>query len=718
MSDRVERLLAGLDLRQRVGQLNQRLLGWEAVDRRNGRWQLTDTARAEIDRWSGLGAIYGLMRADAWSGRSWRNGITPDDRAEVVDLVQSAVRAANPAGIAALVVEEAPHGHQALGGTVLPQNLALGATWDPALVEEASAAVAGELAASGVDLALVSGLDVLRDGRWGRSEECFTEDPFLAAELVAAVVRGMQGPDRGRLGRDGVGVVLKHLAAQGEATGGRNGQSAIIGDRDLREIHLPPAVAGIRAGAVGMMAAYNDIDGVPCCANPWLLGEWLRAEQGFDGIVMADGLAVDQLLPLAGTIPDAGRLALLSGVDLSLWDEGFTTLVTTAERDQRVAEAVEAACRRVLRLKERLGLLPGDRDTPAGRERIALRAGLPDALARTEALSARLAAGALVPLAGTIPTAALCDPAARVLVTGPNADDVECFLGDYVAPLPPGRFRSVRAELAARIPGTVLAADADPATATVVLAVLGGTSHRSYADDFDANGAAAATRASCGEGVDLAGLALPDDQEAGLDRVLARTSASLVSVVVAGRPHVLTGVLARSTATLWAGYAGPFGPQAVVAALLGEASPPGRLPCTLPRSSGVVPVRHHDRWSPDRRYRDEPEPVLLPFGHTATGHPLHAELVEQGDRLRVRIQVTGGAHDTGIGLPLYVRRRGGPVLPRQRELIGLHRVRVPAGRTVEVGIDLTREQVLPAPGAGPRSAELLVGDLVVGRITA
>ena len=137
-------------------------------------------------------------------------------------------------------------------------------------------------------------------------------------------------------------MVLKHLAAQGEAVGGRNGQSAVLGPHDLHEIHLPPVAAGVRAGALGFMAAYNDIDSVPCCANPWLLKDYLRDQLGFDGIVMADGLAVDRLEDMAGSIPAAGRAALLAGVDVSLWDEGFARLEEYVD-DEQVAAAVDTA---------------------------------------------------------------------------------------------------------------------------------------------------------------------------------------------------------------------------------------------------------------------------------------------------------------------------------------------------------------------------------------
>ena len=323
----VDRLIDSMSFTQKVGQLNQRLFGWKSVERNAaGRLVASDELKQEIDRWGGLGALYGLLRADPWSGQHWGNGIRPEERPEAVAVVQQTVLERGAHGIGVLLSEEAPHGHQALGGAVLPTNLGLGATFDSQGVQEAEAAVAAELAASGIHIALVSGLDIARDPRWGRCEECFGEDPLMASRMCEAIVTGMQGEHRSKVGRGGVAVVLKHLAAQGEAVGGRNGQSAVLGPHDLHEIHLPPVAAGVRAGALGFMAAYNDIDSVPCCANPWLLEDYLRDQLGFDGIVMADGLAVDRLEDMAGSIPAAGRAALLAGVDVSLWDEGFARL--------------------------------------------------------------------------------------------------------------------------------------------------------------------------------------------------------------------------------------------------------------------------------------------------------------------------------------------------------------------------------------------------------
>lgn len=181
---------AALPLRSRIGQVNQRLKGWEAVRWVDGAPRVTDVLRAEVDRWGGLGALYGVLRADPWSAVRWENGIPPERSAEAYAAVQEHVTRYGD-GLPVLFVEEAPHGLMALGGTTLPVNLALGAGMDVALTEELGALVAAEARARGTHVALVSGLDVLRDPRWGRAEECFSEDPALAATLVEATVRGI-----------------------------------------------------------------------------------------------------------------------------------------------------------------------------------------------------------------------------------------------------------------------------------------------------------------------------------------------------------------------------------------------------------------------------------------------------------------------------------------------------------------------------------------------
>lgn len=714
----VDRLIDSMSFTQKVGQLNQRLFGWKSVERNAaGRLVASDELKQEIDRWGGLGALYGLLRADPWSGQHWGNGIRPEERPEAVAVVQQTVLERGAHGIGVLLSEEAPHGHQALGGAVLPTNLGLGATFDSQGVQEAEAAVAAELAASGIHIALVSGLDIARDPRWGRCEECFGEDPLMASRMCEAIVTGMQGEHRSKVGRGGVAVVLKHLAAQGEAVGGRNGQSAVLGPHDLHEIHLPPVAAGVRAGALGFMAAYNDIDSVPCCANPWLLEDYLRDQLGFDGIVMADGLAVDRLEDMAGSIPAAGRAALLAGVDVSLWDEGFARLEEYVD-DEQVAAAVDTALRRVLELKAMFGLLPED-----GADTAAIA--MPDADAIAQATAdgreqAKRMAREAITLINDGRSAVTLDSirgvltdaqAGPVIVAGPFADDFGCFLGDYTAPLPADEQSSIYRQLVARLGKDRVCLAAKPsdvsadrwASAAAVVFVCGSTSERSYDSEFDDNGAAKAVAeygATCGEGVDLSDIRLPWHQDEMLDEVVALTTAPVVSVVVCGRAHVLTHVIGQSAVTIWVGYAGQYGPQAVADVLIDGAGLPGRLPVTLPAHPAAIPVRYNDRQSAAHVYKDAAEPVLREFGYGAgslagvTFSGMHADAESRANEVLVQVSAHAGDHKTAGSVNLFAHVSGGRRIPRLAVLVDSVALTLEAGESHAVSFSVPFERLM------------------------
>ncbi|RHD45059.1 beta-glucosidase [Bifidobacterium longum] len=714
----VDRLIDSMSFTQKVGQLNQRLFGWKSVERNAaGRLVASDELKQEIDRWGGLGALYGLLRADPWSGQHWGNGIRPEERPETVAVVQQTVLERGAHGIGVLLSEEAPHGHQALGGAVLPTNLGLGATFDSQGVQEAEAAVAAELAASGIHIALVSGLDIARDPRWGRCEECFGEDPLMASRMCEAIVTGMQGEHRSKVGRGGVAVVLKHLAAQGEAVGGRNGQSAVLGPHDLHEIHLPPVAAGVRAGALGFMAAYNDIDSVPCCANPWLLEDYLRDQLGFDGIVMADGLAVDRLEDMAGSIPAAGRAALLAGVDVSLWDEGFARLEEYVD-DEQVAAAVDTALRRVLELKAMFGLLPED-----GADTAAIA--MPDADAIAQATAdgreqAKRMAREAITLINDGRSAVTLDSirgvltdaqAGPVIVAGPFADDFGCFLGDYTAPLPADEQSSIYRQLVARLGKDRVCLAAKPsdvsadrwASAAAVVFVCGSTSERSYDSEFDDNGAAKAVAeygATCGEGVDLSDIRLPWHQDEMLDEVVALTTAPVVSVVVCGRAHVLTHVIGQSAVTIWVGYAGQYGPQAVADVLIDGAGLPGRLPVTLPAHPAAIPVRYNDRQSAAHVYKDAAEPVLREFGYGAgslagvTFSGMHADAESRANEVLVQVTAHAGDHKTAGSVNLFAHVSGGRRIPRLAVLVDSVALTLEAGESHAVSFSVPFERLM------------------------
>ncbi|MFD2796557.1 glycoside hydrolase family 3 protein [Promicromonospora vindobonensis] len=718
---------ASLPRATRIGQVNQRLKGWEAVRWVDGAPRVTDVLRREVDRWGGLGAIYGVLRADPWSAVHWGNGIPPERSAEAYAAVQDHVTAYGD-GIPVLFVEEAPHGLMALGGTTVPVNLALGAGMDAALTEELGAAVAAEARARGTHVALVSGLDVLRDPRWGRAEECFSEDPALAALLVAATVRGMQGTTsvRDPIDTQHVAVVAKHLAAQGAGIGGRNGSGAPVGRRELGETHLRPAHAAARVGVAGYMAAYNDVDGIPCSANEALLTGTIREQWGWDGIVMADGTAIDRLRDSSPDPATAAALALRAGVDLSLWDEAFTHLDEAIDRGLVAEATLDRAADRVLALKCRLGLfgepvagVPVERDVVALADRAARQAVV------------------LVDDGGLLPLRA----GATLAVVGPNADDLEAQLGDYTPPrpVPDAGASTVRSALVARFgadsvryargsdlrgplddPGALDDVRAACSGANVCVAVLGGSSRRTYEDEFADNGAVKgpASDTTNGEGVDLSSVAIAAAQLA-VVRAARESGTPVIGVVVDGRPRVLSELRTLVDALVVVPFPGPRGGEAVAAALCDGAAS-GRLPATFPAADGVLPVAHDERLETARGYVDAEVGQALRFG-TAQVDGVTVRLVGAapsvgaatlaepstspgrrpstgsgggGAVAHLAVAVTNAtADDVSLSVPLYGRRHEPGVRPRRRQLLAVQRATVPAGSTSTIPFELGLDEL-------------------------
>ncbi|MEV8225117.1 glycoside hydrolase family 3 N-terminal domain-containing protein [Streptomyces sp. NPDC079167] len=731
VTDRVRDLLSRMTLTEKVGQVNQRMYGWHAYERTPSGHRLTDAFRAEVAAYDGMGALYGLQRADPWSGVTAETGIGAADGARVSDAVQRHVVENTRLGIPVLLVEEMPHGVQALDGTVLPVNLAVGATWNPELYEEAAALAAGQLRARGGHVALVSALDLVRDPRWGRAEECFGEDPYLAARFTEALVRGVQGPAGDRIGRDRAAVVLKHFAGQGATVGGRNSAATELGARELHEIHLVAALAGVRAGAAGLMAAYNEFDGVPCAASRHLLTGILRERWGFGGLVMADGLAIDRLVRMAGDPAAAGALALRAGTDLSLWDDCYPRLAEAVRRGLVDEATLDTAVGRVLALKFRLGLF----EDPYTGARVTDPA-------RVEELSERLARESVTLLEHDGVTLPLADrPIGTVAVIGPNADSVPQQIGDYTAPQRPGTGGSVLAGLRAAAPaGTDVTyargcgliggdrselpeAVALASAADVAVLVLGGSSARESGTRFDANGAAVVASGNpvemtCGEGVDLAGLSLPEGQAALLDAVVA-TGTPVVVVLVQGRPHALPDLTGRAAAVLSAWYPGPWGGRAVADVLFGRSDPQGRLPVSVPRSAAQLPVFYNVKDHGYRGYVDQPATARHAFGHglsyttVAYGTPrlsvrsLAADRFDGPAPLICTVRVTNtGARPVRETVQLYVRRvLGGSSWPRVRELRGFARVELAPGESTEVAFPLDAAALASYTYAGEWAVE-------------
>ncbi len=700
---RAKDLLDRLNVKEKVGQLNQSLYGFRSFDLEDGEAKLTEEFHAACKEFGGLGTLYGLYRADPWTERSFDNGL---DRRQMVSLyneVQEAVMSASRFKIPALFSQEAPHGPNQLDGYLLPVNLAAGAAFNPELYQKACKVAGEELRESGVHLALVAMLDVLRDPRWGRSEECYSEDPYLSSLYAAAGTKGyMEG---------GTDVVAKHFAAQGEGTGGVNASSARIGERELREIHVPPMAAAAKAGAMGVMAAYNEIDGVFCHANPWLLKTLLRDELGFKGIVMADGIAIDNLNLVTGDVVESAKLALESGVDMSLWDEAFTRLEEAVERHPDLLERLDEACLRILELKFSSGLF----DNPLLKiDEVKIY----DVNEHPEALD--LARESIVLLKNENSVLPLNEDEIKTLaVIGPHVRDIYTLCGDYSPYLDPKRYSSIADRLAER--ATVLVEEGSgirnrnpealehakelASQADAVVLTLGGSSSRFGESVFMANGALAGTvgDVDCGEGVDVGDISLSPAQLELFDlmqKVTTEKSIPLIVVVIGGRPYAIPEVAEHADALLYSFYPGPDGGLAIADVLYGLA-PSGRLPVTLPRSTAQLPIHYNHKTSYKPRYADQEATPLFEFGAGITYSTFELESAELSkDEIRAdeTVMLSVKMKNTGLvdaaAVPqLYTRRGRSTVVPRIRELKAFEKVFIPAGETKTIELTLAADDL-------------------------
>lgn len=700
VQERVEDLLGRMSLQEKVGQLNQRLYGFAAYEREGDTITLTEETVREAERFQGLGVVYGLYRADPWSGRTEETGLTGRLAARAYNLLQRCAIEHSPHGIPMLLSSECPHGHQALSGYLLPVNLAVGATFDPQLFEQAASVAGKQLKAMGVNLALVSMLDVLRDPRWGRSEECFGEDPYLCSRFAEAAVKGIQ--------KEGVPVVAKHFCAQGEGTGGVNASAARIGERELREIHLPPARAAVRAGAKGIMAAYNEIDGVYCHVNKKLLTDTLRGEFGFEGIVVADGMALNRLREMTGDDVLSSKLAIEAGVDVSLWDQVFPRLTEAVESGVLKEEVIDRAVRRVLTLKFEQGLF----ENPYLPETEEWSTYTPKNYPETEELAR--ASAVLLKNSGVLPFSASVK---RIVVLGPNADDIYRQLGDYTPPVSEEESSTLLSGLR-KLSGErkVTSVPYGPLTeekkaelqklcgeADVIVMALGGSSSRYEGAVFDDNGAAVVKgelKMDCGEGMDVSNLSLPGDQDAWF-HLAEQSGKPVVTVLIGGRPYAAAKIEEKSAAVLTCFYPGPMGGIAIAKLLYGEDSPSGRLPVSVPASAGALPAYYNPKKSYDAmKYCDGNRKPLHCFGD-GIGYgkivygPMELTVDREASSVTIRVEAKNEGERADYAVPqIYLHDIKASTVRRVRELKAFQKERLAPGERKNMTLTLSREAFL------------------------
>jgi beta-glucosidase len=637
-------------------------------------------------------------------------GATNLEPAEVVKFVNQIQRylvERTRLGVPAMIHEECLAGYMGLGATNFPQPIAMASTWDPDLVRRVACAIGSDMKKVGAHQGLAPVVDVVRDPRWGRTEESFGESPYLVARMGVAYIEGIQ--------ENGVVATTKHFVAYGASEGGKNWAPSIVAFRELREVFMLPFEAAVKcANVLSVMNAYSEIDGVPCACSEELLSDVLRKEWGFKGIVVSDYFAVDVLRSYHRIAKDKGqaaKLALQAGIDIELPRiDCYYELKKLVEAGELSESALDEAVYRVLLMKFQLGLF----EQPY----VEACASLP----KHDDLALEVARKSIVLLKndGILPL----KKNTKVALVGPNAKSVRNMFGDY------SYYTHIRALLDTANLGSINApsfnlkrleeivnkelqrvmsvydalksegVDVEWAEGCGVLEGDESTIREAVnlAEKCDVIVAVMGDRSgltkdcTSGESRDSANLRLPGLQER-LLLELAKTHKPIVLVLLTGRPYALGSVEDKVNAILEAWLPAEAGGQAIVDVLLGRVNPSGRLPISFPRSAGQIPVFHYvkpsggrSHWHKD--YVDEPIEPLYPFGHGLSytkfeysNFHIESKRVPTAGEIVLKVDVKNvGDREGEEVVQLYVGREYGSVTRPVKELKGFARVHLEPGQ--------------------------------------
>ena len=634
-----------------------------------------------------------------------------EDSIRYVNALQAWARSTR-LGIPVMTHEESLHGLAALDATSFPQAIGLASTWDPNLVRDVNDYIAAEVSARGVTQVLSPVVDVARDPRWGRIEETFGEDPYLVAEMGVAAVEGLQGVGRDRkLAPGQVMATLKHMTGHGQPESGTNIAPAQISERTLREMFFPPFKEVVERTAIdAVMASYNEIDGIPSHSSRWLLHDILREEWGFEGAVVSDYFAIEEMVSrhkIAAEIPDAAKLALDAGVDIDFPDGAAFRNLGKLLADGKVALAqIDEAVERILTMKFNAGLFEQPFVTDSAP---ALASNGPEGVA----LARKAAEKSLVLLKndGVLPLSLPASGAKpTIAVIGPNADVAR--LGGYygiprntVSPLE--GIRSLVGERATIVhaPGVNITENddwwedevvlADPAEnrrmiAQAVEAARGADTILLFIGDTEQT-----SREGWGDNHlgDRTSLDLVGEQNE-LFAALKALGKPIVAVLVNGRPPSYLSVDGEANAVLETWYAGEQQGTAIADALFGRVNPGGKMPVTTARNVGQLPNFYNHKPSARRGYLFGEVSPLYPFGYGLSytsfsfGTPtLSSASISAGDGVTIRVPVTNTGKLAGDEVvQVYLRDEVSSVTRPVKELVGFERVTLAAGETKQVDI--------------------------------
>ena len=624
---RVNDLISRMTLEEKVGQMRC-TLAWNYYTIKGKDVVPSELFKKDIAEGK-IGMLWGTYRADPWTQKSLENGLNPELAAKAGNALQKYVMENTRLGIPLFLAEEAPHGHMAIGTTVFPTGFGMAATWNPALIEDIGRVIGQEIRLQGGHISYGPVLDLAREPRWSRVEETMGEDPTLAGELGAAMVKGLGG---GNLSKPYSTIAtLKHFIGYGTTEGGQNGGITVAGARELRESFLPPFKKAIDAGALSVMTSYNSLDGIPSTASKALLTELLRNEWGFNGFVVSDLYSIDGICGthrVARSKQEAGIMALKAGVDADLGALAFEPLVDAAQKRLISEEEIDTAVRRILKLKFEMGLF----DNPyvdVAKSKQFVRSADNKAVAlqsAREVITLLKNQSQILPLSKN----------KKVFVCGPNADNVYNMLGDYTAPQENGNVKTILDGVRGKLPAAqvtyvkgcavrdttesnISEAVAAAREADVVIVAVGGSSARDFKTSYKETGAAVTDSKTisdmdCGEGFDRATLT-PLGHQMQLLKALKATGKPMVVIYIEGRPMDKSWAAQNADALLTAYYPGQEGGTAIADVLFGDYNPAGRLPVSVAANIGQLPVYYNKKPPMSHDYVEMSARPLYAFGY-------------------------------------------------------------------------------------------------------
>ena len=622
----------------------------------------------------------------------------PRRQAEFLNELQRIALEQTRLGIPLLITEEGTHGLMCSGATIFPEGPALGSTWNLDLISRIYSAIAEEARAIGVHQLFTLVVEPLRDPRLGRNEEAFSEDPFLCARIAETIVRAVQGdnvsaPDRAVAG-------LCHYPGQSEPVSGLERGAMEVSERVLRSVFLPPWEAGIKvAGALGVMATYPAIDGIPAHASERILTGILREELGFQGLVLSEGGGIGTLIyeGLAANQKEAGQLAVRAGVDVGIsFEPGYMEdMIASVEEGTVPMDLINRAVRRILRQKSRLGLFENVLVDPERAEKIVHSPEHQD-------LALEAAREGIVLLKNDNRLLPLPKGLRSIAVIGPNADHPRNQLGDYVA-------TRVLQDIETVLEG--IKATVSPRTQVRYVKgcdVVGPENNEIEKARETAAGSEAAIvvigenewqseggLGTSGEGYDVATLE-PTALQEDLVRAVVDTGTPTVVILVNGRPLAARFVAEKVPAVIEAWIPGERGGRAVAEVLFGDQNPSGKLPVTVPRHAGQLPVYYNAKkskayWLKEgwgHPYADLDPAPLFPFGHGLSyttfeyeNLRLSSEAIAPAENLEISLDIRNTGNRFGQEVvQLYVQDVESSVATPVKELKGFAKVGLEPGQ--------------------------------------